>query len=109
MVSWIYCRSGDAIDWEGTMMALLIVEYVEAALRHAKFETIPEDGTVFGTIPGFQGVWANAETVAACREELAEVLEGWLLLGIANHDNLPIVDGIDLNVRRATSVVADVA
>ncbi|HEY7908315.1 MAG TPA: type II toxin-antitoxin system HicB family antitoxin [Thermomicrobiales bacterium] len=90
-------------------MGLLIVDYVQAALHHAKFETIAEDGTIFGTIPGFPGVWANAETVEECREELAEVLEGWLLLGIANHDNLPIVDGIDLNVRRATNVVADVA
>lgn len=91
-------------------MALLIVEYVQAALRHAKFETIPEEGTVFATIPGFPGVWANAETIEACREELAEVLEGWLLLGLANHDELPVVDGIDLNVRRATNAAtADVA
>ncbi|MDQ2787345.1 MAG: hypothetical protein M3Y58_20335 [Chloroflexota bacterium] len=46
-------------------MALLIVEYIEAALGHARFETIPEDGTIFGTIPEFPGVWANAETIKA--------------------------------------------
>jgi hypothetical protein len=52
-------------------MGLLIVDYVQAALHHAKFETIAEDGTIFGTIPGFPGVWANAETIEGCREELA--------------------------------------
>ena len=95
---------------EGETVALLMVEYIEAAISHARFETIPEDGTIFGTIPEFPGVWANAETVEACREELAEVLEGWLLLGIANHDHLPGLDGIDLNVKRATgAAVANVA
>ncbi len=82
-------------------MALLMVEYIGAALDHARFETIPDDGTVFGTIPEFPGVWANAESVEECRDELAEVLEGWLLLGIANHDRLPTVDDIGVTVRRA--------
>lgn len=96
--------------WERETVALLIVEYVEAALGHARFETILEDGTIFGTIPEFPGVWANAETIEACQDELAEVLERWLLLGIASHDHLPILDGIDLNIKRATSAaVANVA
>ncbi|MDQ6831918.1 MAG: type II toxin-antitoxin system HicB family antitoxin [Chloroflexota bacterium] len=91
-------------------MAWLIVEHVEAALGRTRFETIPEDETIFGTIPEFPGVWANAETIEACQSELAEVLEGWLLLGIASHDYLPVLDGIDLNIKRATSaIVANVA
>jgi len=91
-------------------VALLIVECVEAALSRARFETIPEDGAIFSTIPEFPGVWANTETIEACQSELAKVLEGWLLLGIANHDYLPVLDGIDLNIKRATSAtVANVA
>ncbi len=82
-------------------MALLIVEHIEAALGHARFETIPDDGPMFGTIPEFPGVWANAQSVEECRDELAEVLEGWLLLGVANHSRLPIVNDIDLTIRRA--------
>ncbi|MGI8689017.1 MAG: hypothetical protein ACR2M3_10595 [Thermomicrobiales bacterium] len=45
----------------------------------------------FATIPGFQGVWAHAKTVEECREELREVLEDWLFLSIADHDQLPII------------------
>lgn len=56
-------------------------------MRHAQFERL-EDGTIFGSIPGFQGVWADAPTEHECRAELREVLEGWILLGMANHDEL---------------------
>ncbi len=62
--------------------------YIDAAMRHAA-NTRYEGGTFFATIPRFQGVWAYAETVEACREERREVREGWLLLSIAAHDRLP--------------------
>ena len=44
-----------------------------------------EDGTYFGSIPGFQGVWSNAPDVDAARQELREALEGWILLQTADH------------------------
>jgi hypothetical protein len=40
----------------------MLTKYIEAAMRRAGYEKI-EDGTYFGTIPGFQGVWGNAKTV----------------------------------------------
>lgn len=76
----------------------MLTSYIDAAMRHAAYKMY-EDGTFFATIPGFQGVWAHAETVEACREELREGLEDWLLLSIADHDPLPIIDGIDLNAK----------
>jgi hypothetical protein len=33
-----------------------------------------------------------------CREELREVLEDWILVGLRTHHRLPVVDGIDLNI-----------
>lgn len=57
------------------------------------------DGTYFGSIAGFPGVWAHAPTLEACREELLEVLEGWVLLGIAHHEDLPAIDGHKLVVK----------
>jgi predicted RNase H-like HicB family nuclease len=76
----------------------MLTEYIQAALRRAKYEILPEDQTYYGNIPGFQGVWANAGTLEACREELREVLEDWIVLGLRLRHTLPIVDGIDLNV-----------
>jgi len=67
-------------------------------MRNAEYEFLPEDDLVFGAIPGFDGLYATAETMDACREELAEVLEEWILLGISLHHPLPVVDGIELAI-----------
>ena len=76
----------------------MLTEYIQAALRRAKYEILSEDQTYYGNIPGFQGVLATADTLEACREELREVLEDWIVLGLRLRHNLPIVDGLDLNV-----------
>lgn len=69
----------------------MLTEYIQAALRGAKYEILPEDQTFYGNIPGFQGVWANADTLEACREELCEVLEDWIVLGLRLGHSLPVV------------------
>lgn len=79
----------------------MLTKYIQAAMHHAHYEILPDDGTVYGEISALQGVWANADTVEACREELQEVLEDWLLLKIADHDPLPTVDGITLTIQEA--------
>ena len=52
----------------------MLTEYIRAYMRRATYE-IWSDGTFYGEILGFQGVYANAETLEACREQLQEVLE----------------------------------
>ena len=65
-------------------------------MRRAKYEILPDDGTYYGEIPGFHGVWANADTLEECREELQEVLEEWIVLGLRLGHPLPVVDGLAL-------------
>lgn len=77
----------------------MLTSYIQGAMRQATYEILPDDGTFYGEIPGFQGVYSNAPTLEACREELQEVLEGWILLGIYLHHALPVVDGIDLSMK----------
>ena len=79
----------------------MLTDYIRAAMRKAKYEILEDDGTFYGEIPGFQGVYANAPTLEACREELKEVLEGWILLRPAEHLSLPIVDGSDLTIKQS--------
>ena len=74
----------------------VLAEYIEVAMRDADFVISVEDGTYFGEIFGFQGVWANADTLEECRKELAEVLEGWILLGIELGHEIPVLPSIDL-------------
>jgi len=73
----------------------MLTAYIRAAMRRATYEIL-SDGTFYGEIPGFQGVWANAPTLEACRKELREVLEGWILLGLQMGHSLPTVDGVGL-------------
>ncbi|HMS40938.1 MAG TPA: type II toxin-antitoxin system HicB family antitoxin [Pyrinomonadaceae bacterium] len=78
----------------------MLSQYIQAAMRQAKYEILPDDGTYYGEIPSFQGVWANAETLEDCREELAEVLEEWIFLHLADNTPLPVVNGLKLAVER---------
>jgi len=78
----------------------VLTKYIHAAMRRAKYEILPDNEGFYGEIPGFDGVWANASTLESCREELQEVLEGWLLLGIAKGHSLPIVDELDLTIHQ---------
>ena len=77
----------------------MLTEYIRAAMRRATYEIL-SDGTFYGEIAGFQGVYANAETLEACREQLQEVLEGWIVLGLRMGHSLPVVEGVDLAVQQ---------
>ena len=71
----------------------MLTSYIRAAMRQARYEIIEDDGSFYGEIPAIPGVWANARTLEACREELESVLEGWLFLNIADHSPIPEIDG----------------
>lgn len=77
----------------------MLLEYVQAALRRARYEILAEDGTYYGAIPDCNGVYANAATLEDCREQLREVLDGWILIRIHRNLPLPAIDGIDLAVQ----------
>lgn len=77
----------------------MLTNYIRAAMRRARYEILPDDGSFYGEIPGFDGVYANADTLEACRDELEEVLEGWILLRVSMHLPLLVVDGIDLTIK----------
>lgn len=72
----------------------MLIEYINAALAKAKYEIVEDDGSIYGYIPRLKGVWANATTLEACRDELKSVLEGWILVGVRFGDKLPAIDGI---------------
>lgn len=78
----------------------MLIEYLNKALEGAEYKKL-EDGTWFAEIPGFDGVWANAKSLEECRRELVEVIEEWILLKLQDHERIPVVDGIDLTLRKA--------
>ena len=78
---------------------MMLLEYIQAALRHAKYEILPDDGSYYGEIPECNGVYANAKSLEDCREELREVMEEWVLFRIHKNLQLPTIDGIELSIK----------
>lgn len=76
----------------------MLTEYIRAAMRRARYEILEDDGALYGEIRGFDGVWANAGNLEDCREELEEVLEGWIVLSLSKNLPLPTVEGVPLEI-----------
>jgi predicted RNase H-like HicB family nuclease len=65
-------------------------------MHKAKYELM-EDGTFFGEIPGFDGVWGNAATLEDCRAELKSTLEEWLVIKLWDNDtDIPVLGRMSL-------------
>ncbi|MCX7113063.1 MAG: type II toxin-antitoxin system HicB family antitoxin [Proteobacteria bacterium] len=79
----------------------MLLEYFKAAMRHARYEILSDDGTFYGEIPECNGVYANAKTLESCRDELEEVLEEWVLFRVYKNLPIPIVDGFNISIKEA--------
>ncbi|MBA3442646.1 MAG: type II toxin-antitoxin system HicB family antitoxin [Pyrinomonadaceae bacterium] len=77
----------------------MLTNYLRAALHQAHYEILSDDNSFYGEIPGFDGIFSNAITLEACREELAEVLEEWILFRVSKKLPIPVVDGIELVIK----------
>ena len=77
----------------------MLNRYITAALRQAHYEILEGQEGFYGSIPGLDGVWAQAETLEECREELSAALEDWLLFSLARQQPIPEMEGISLTVR----------
>lgn len=68
----------------------MIRNYIDAALRRAHYEIIDDDKEpYYGSVPGLQGVWASGSTLEECRDRLADVIEGWVLIRLSRGLAIP--------------------
>ena len=66
----------------------MLIEYVEEALRRARYELIEDEEPYYGEVPELKGVWATGKTLEECRETLKDVIEGWILFSLRK--DLPV-------------------
>ena len=66
-------------------------QYIQTAMSQAQYEILSDDGSYYGEIPNFQGVYANAETLDKCQSKLAEVLQEWIAFRVPRNLDLPII------------------
>lgn len=76
----------------------MLTEYLQRAMRRGHYELM-ENGRFFGAIPQCRGAWGEGATLEECRQELQEALESWIMVGLRHGDELPVIEGVDLNQR----------
>lgn len=67
----------------------MIIEYIQEALKRAKYEIIEDEEPYYGEIPGLKGVWATGKTLEECRRNLSEVLDGWIVVRLRKGLRIP--------------------
>lgn len=76
----------------------MLTEYVQEALKRAHYEMIDDpDEPFYGQVTELPGVWATGTTLEACRDNLKDVVEGWILLSVKK--SLPIPKLGDMEIK----------
>ncbi len=67
----------------------MICQYLEAALERAHYEIIDDEEPHYGEVSELPGVWASGRSLEECRRNLAEVIEGRILLRLSRGMAIP--------------------
>lgn len=76
----------------------MISEYIQAALNETEYDWMEEEGEYFAAPPSLPGAWATGRTVEQARAELAEVIEGYILIAVRFEDELPDIGGVSFHM-----------
>ena len=82
----------------------MISAYIDTALSRAHYELIQDEDPYYGEVAELPGVWASGKTLEECRRNLAEVVEGWVIICIARGLPIPPLGDTRLNLPRELSV-----
>ena len=74
----------------------MILEYVEEALKRAHYEIIDDEEPYYGEISELKGIWATGKTLEECRNNLRDVIEGWILLSIKRGLPIPKLGDVEI-------------
>ena len=82
----------------------MIAEYIQTALNRAHYEIIEDEEPFFGEVRELPGVYATGITLEECRRNLADVIEGWLIVSIRRDIQIPSLGGLTIDVQHGASV-----
>lgn len=82
----------------------MICAYIDAALSRAHYELIQDEDPYYGEVTELPGVWASGKTLEECRQHLAEVVEGWVMIRIARGLPIPPLGDTQLHLPRELAV-----
>ena len=82
----------------------MIREYIEIALKHARYEMIEDEDPFYGEVAELQGVWASGKTLEECRERLEDIIDGWILVRLSRGLPIPEIGGVQILPPKETHV-----
>jgi predicted RNase H-like HicB family nuclease len=69
----------------------MLLEYIQEALERARYELIEDEEPFYGEVSKLPGVWATGKSLEECRENLREVVEGWIMVRLQKGLPLPVL------------------
>ena len=72
----------------------LLEDYIDAALKNARYEKIDNGTKVYAELRGFPGAWADGKTRDEATKTLRQVLKGWIELQLERGQPLPRLRGV---------------
>ncbi len=72
----------------------LLDDYIDAALKTARYEKIDNGTRVYAELRDFPGAWADGETRNEVSKKLRQVLKGWIELQLERAQPLPRLKGV---------------
>lgn len=82
----------------------MLIEYIEEALKRAKYEIIEDEESYYGEVSELSGVWATGKTLEECRENLKQTIEGWIIISIKKGLPLPKIGDLEIKDLEECSV-----
>ena len=74
-------------------------KYLQNALNKAEYKLL-DTGEWYASIAGYEGVWAEGDSIENTRRELIEVLEEWLILKFKDNDPIPFFDSFEPEIEK---------
>jgi predicted RNase H-like HicB family nuclease len=76
----------------------LLQRYIQTALRKAKYNYDEETKSFIAVVEELPLCWGQGETHEEAREELENVIEGWILLSIQKGEKLPAINEVVIDI-----------
>ena len=76
----------------------MITKYIDKALERARYEQL-ENGGFCATVRGLRGVISTGRNVEDCRDQLAQIVEEWILVRVASQLDVPKLGGVTITIR----------
>ena len=84
----------------------MLIEYIEEALKRARYEIIQDEEPYYGEVTELEGVWATGKSLEQCRENLRDVLDGWILIHIQKGLVIPRLGDLQVQLPKEIEVHA---